>query len=77
MLMNEKFDIVDRRHIDYNRHNAEHFHHYVVLSIEKNRAGSDLVDLEFRKQLQFCHLRPEARRVEERLIGSRISETAV
>jgi replicative DNA helicase len=68
MLMNEKYDIVDHRHIDYNRHHAEQYHQFVVLSIEKNRSGSDLVDLELRKQLQFCHFRGEARRVEEHLI---------
>src|SRR5438477_4272291 len=65
MLMNEKYDIVDRRHIEYNRHNAEQYHQYVVLSVEKNRSGSDLIDLELRKQLQFCLFHPKARRVDE------------
>lgn len=74
MLMNEKYDIVDRNHIDFNRFNAEQFHNYVVLSIEKNRAGSDLVDLELRKQLQFCLFRADARRVNERLVAGRIRE---
>ena len=74
MLMNEKFDIVDRSHVEFNRYNAEQFHNYVVLSIEKNRSGSDLIDLELRKQLQFCHFRPEARRVNERLVSSRPRE---
>jgi replicative DNA helicase len=74
MLMNEKYDIVDHRHIDYNRYNAEQYHQFVVLSIEKNRAGSDLVDLELRKQLQFCHFRGDARRIEEHLITGRPRE---
>jgi replicative DNA helicase len=74
VLMNEKYDIIDRRHIEYNRHNAEQYHQYVVLSVEKNRGGSDLVDLELKKQLQFCHFRTEARRVEEHLVSGRQRE---
>jgi replicative DNA helicase len=74
MIMNEKFDIVDRQYMEYNKHAAQQFHQYVVLSMEKNRMGSDLVDLELKKQLQFCHFRPEARRVRERLIAGRERE---
>ena len=74
VLMNEKFDIIDRRHLEYNRHQAAQYHQYVVLSVEKNRVGTDLVDLEIRKQLQFCHFRTDARRVEEHLISGRGGE---
>lgn len=74
MIMNEKFDIVDRQYMEYNKHAAQQFHQYVILSMEKNRMGSDLVDLELKKQLQFCHFRPEARRVSERLIAGRVRE---
>ncbi len=74
LLMNEKFDIVDRRHGEFHPHNAEQYHQYVVLSVEKNRAGSGLIDLELRKQLQFCHFRPDVRRVEEKLISGRRRE---
>jgi len=74
MLMNEKYDIVDRRHIEYNKHHAEQYHQFVVLSVEKNRSGSDLIDLELRKQLQYCTFRPDARRVEEHLISGRPRE---
>jgi hypothetical protein len=60
--------------VEYNRHHAEQYHQFVVLSVEKNRAGSDLVDLELRKQLQFCHFRSDARRVEEHLISGKSRE---
>jgi replicative DNA helicase len=69
MVMNDKFDVVDRQHLEFNRYSAQLFHQYVVLSLEKNRMGSDLVDLEIRKQLQFCRFRPGAERVKERLIS--------
>ena len=68
MIMNEEYDILDQHHIAYNPHNAEQMRQYIVLSLEKNRSGSDLIDLEFRKQLQFCCFRPDARRVKENLI---------
>ena len=70
ITMNEKYDIVDRQHIEFNRFNANTFHQYVVLSIEKNRMGSDLVDIEMRKQLQFCRFLTDAHRVKEVLIRS-------
>ncbi|MEO8286209.1 MAG: DnaB-like helicase C-terminal domain-containing protein [Chloroflexota bacterium] len=74
MVMNDKYDVVDRQHIDYNTYNAQTFHQYAVLSLEKNRMGSDLVDLELRKQLQFCRFRPNAERVKEKLISGRKRE---
>jgi len=69
MTMNEKYDIVDRQHIEFNRYNAHTFRQYVVLSIEKNRMGADLIDLEIRKQLQFCRFRTDAQRIKETLIS--------
>jgi replicative DNA helicase len=74
MVMNDKFDVVDRQHLEFNRYNAQLFHQYVVLSLEKNRMGSDLVDLELRKQLQYCRFRPGAEHVKERLISGRLRE---
>lgn len=68
MIMNEEYNILNQQHIAYNPHNAEQLRQCVVLSLEKNRTGSDLIDLEFRKQLQFCLFRPDARRVRESLI---------
>jgi len=69
MTMNEKYAVVDRQHIEFNRYNAQTFHQFVVLSIEKNRMGSDMVDLELHKQLQFCRFRTDAERVKESLIS--------
>lgn len=74
MVMNEKYDIVDSQYIKFNRHQSQQFHHYAVVSIEKNRMGSDLVDIELRKQLQFCHFNTQARRVEEKLVTGRHRE---
>lgn len=72
MVMNEKYEIVDRRQLEYNPQHAEQAHQYVVLSVEKNRAGSDLVDLELRKQLQYCRFRPDAKRVNDKLVSGRV-----
>ena len=52
-MMNEKYDIVDRRQIEFNKANAEQFHNYVVLSLEKNRFNAGQIDLEARKVLQY------------------------
>jgi replicative DNA helicase len=72
LILNNKFDAVARHHLMYNTGNAEQFHHWVVLSIEKNRSGADNVDLEFRKRFEHCRFDTDGGRVEEELIDDRI-----
>jgi hypothetical protein len=44
----------------------------VILSIEKNRSGSNMVHLEFEKVFKQARFNPEGGRVEEELIDERI-----
>ena len=72
LILNNKFDVVARHHLMYNTGNAEQFHHWVVMSIEKNRSGADSVDLEFRKHFEHFRFDAAGRRVQEELIDGRI-----
>ena len=72
LILNNKFDVVARHHLMYNTANAEQFHHWVVMSIEKNRSGADSVDLEFRKRFEHSRFDTDGGRVQEELIDDRI-----
>ena len=59
MVLNEKHKAVSRDHLAYDTVKAEKYKQLVVFSVEKNRGGPAMVDLEFRKD--FLHYRFEAR----------------
>ena len=72
LILNHKFDVVARHHLMFNTANAGQFHHWVVMSIEKNRNGVDNVDLEFRKRFENSRFDTDGGRVEEELVDDRI-----
>jgi replicative DNA helicase len=72
LLLNDKFSIVARHHLMYGTTNAEHYKQWVVCSVEKNRAGRDDVDVEFRKLLSHGHFDPVGQPVTEQLLDDRI-----
>ena len=73
LLLNNKFDVVARHHLMYNTGNADEFHHWVVMSIEKNRNGADGVNLEFRKRFDHFRFDTDGGQVEEQLIDGRVN----
>ncbi len=72
LLMNLKYDIVARHHIIYDMARAETFKDWVVLTVEKNRAGQSGVELEFRKRLHQSRFEQEGGVVTEQLVGERV-----
>jgi replicative DNA helicase len=73
LILNEKYDAVARHHLVYGVGAAERFREWVILSIEKNRSGSDRIDLEFRKQFAHARFDPEGQLVAEQLIDERVN----
>lgn len=73
LIMNSKFDIISREHMIYNPQQAEALRNWIVLTVEKNRAGRAAVDMEY--QLDAAHFRLVNRGgfVRERLIDDRIT----
>lgn len=72
LILNEKHRIVTKQNLTYNPHQAQSFHSWVVCSVEKNRAGRQLIDLEFRKRFEYACFETDGRPVAEMLIDERI-----
>ena len=72
LMLNDKFDIVARHHLVFDPSNADRFRQYVVLSIEKNRAGMDRIDLQLRKRFEQARYETDALAVDEQLVDDRV-----
>jgi replicative DNA helicase len=76
VIMNDKWQIIDRDHIVFNTHKAQQFRDWVVCTIEKNRSGRNLVEVEFQKRFEYCCFNPVGGKVSERLYEERIQGSA-
>jgi len=72
LILNEKYHIVAKVHIEFNPHQAQRFRDWVIVSVEKNRGGQDNVDLEFEKYFEYSCFDPSGRTVQEKLIEERL-----
>jgi replicative DNA helicase len=72
LILNEKYNIVAKVNIEFNPHQAQRFRDWTIMTVEKNRAGRDAVDLEFEKHFEFSTFDPEGRQVQEKLIEERL-----
>lgn len=72
VMINDKFDIVARSQMTYDLSNAESFKNQLIFSIEKNRDGDDMIDMEFGKQFDYLRVDPKGSLVKERLIDNRL-----
>lgn len=72
VMLNDKFDIVSRSQMTHDLVNAESFKNQIVFSLEKNRDGDDMVDMEFNKQFDYLRVDPQGSLVKERLIDNRL-----
>jgi replicative DNA helicase len=72
LILNEKYNIVAKANIEFNPYQAQRFRDWVVLTVEKNRAGQHSIDFEFEKHFQFAMFDPSGRQVTEKLIEERL-----
>jgi replicative DNA helicase len=72
IIMNDKWKIIDRDHIVFNQHKAQQYRDWVICTIEKNRSGKNLVEVEFMKRFEYCCFNPRGSKVAERLYDERI-----
>lgn len=72
IIFNNKYQIVSRNHITYNPTQAQAFRNWVVFSIEKNRGGPAMVDLEFAIDPSHFRFSTQGGYVREQLIDQRI-----
>ncbi len=71
IVLNNKYNIVSREHLIYNLSDAETMRSWLVLSLEKNRAGRHAVDMEFAFDAAHFRLVPQGDFVRERLIDGK------
>lgn len=74
VMMNDKVKAVSKVHLAYDSLGAHRFREWVVFSLEKNRGGPNLVDLEFRKDFAHFRFHPEGGVVTEKLSDERVLE---
>jgi len=72
LILNNKWAIVSREHQVYNPAQAEAMRNWLVLSVEKNRAGRSAVDMEFTLDASHFRLLTTGNFVRERLVDEKV-----
>jgi replicative DNA helicase len=74
MTLNEKWSSVSKTHLAYDASRARTYRQWVVFSIEKNRDGPAMIDLEFRKDFANYRFEPHGRFIAEQLVDDVLFE---
>ena len=74
ILLNDKHKIVSKVHLAYDSVRAAQYQHTVIFSVEKNRHGTAMVDMEFRKDFSRYRFDPRGGFPSERLVDERLNE---
>ena len=72
VIMNNKYAIISREHMVYNPAQAEAMRNWVVLSVEKNRAGRNAVDMEYALDAAHFRIVSTGDFVRERLVDEKL-----
>lgn len=72
LILNDKSKIISKSNVVYNPSRMTEFKRWVICTIEKNRTGQKMVDLEFQKQFKYFCFDPNGRLVQETLIDEKI-----
>ncbi|MHB1295732.1 MAG: DnaB-like helicase C-terminal domain-containing protein [Anaerolineae bacterium] len=72
LMLNNKYAIVSREHLVYNPVQAQAMRNWVVLTVEKNRAGRAHLDMEFKLDAGHFRIEPVGDMVRERLIDDKV-----
>lgn len=72
LVLNNKYAIISREHMVYNPSQAEAMRNWVVISVEKNRAGLGAVDMEHILDAAHFRIVPSGNFVRERLVDDKV-----
>jgi replicative DNA helicase len=75
VIMNNKYHILSKDHIAFNPYQARQYRDWVVFTIEKNRAGRAMQDMEFQLHAPYFAFDPRGQRVQQQLIDDKIIES--
>lgn len=73
IIMNSKFNIISKQHIEYNQFKAESYKSWIVFTIEKSRAGASEIDMEFQLRNEYFSYNPNGQMVEQKLIDGKMT----
>ena len=71
-MLNNKHDVLSRQQLIANLTKAERTRGWLVMSVEKNRAGRNVVDMEYALQPAQFYLSPSGDFVRERLVDGKV-----
>lgn len=75
IIMNNKYQILAKDHVAFNPYNAKQYRNWVVFTVEKNRAGRAMMDMEFEIHGQHFAFNPRGQRVQQQLIDDKVIES--
>jgi replicative DNA helicase len=74
IIMNNKYKILSKDHVTFNPYQARQYREWVVFTIEKNRAGRAMIDVEFHLYAPFFCFDPHGQMVQQQLVDDKIIE---
>lgn len=74
IIMNNKYHILSKDHVAFNPYQAKQYRDWVVFTIEKNRAGRAMLDMEFHLHAPYFAFDPRGQRVQQQLIDDKLIE---
>lgn len=75
IIMNNKYHILAKDHIAFNAYQAKQYRDWVVFTVEKNRAGRAMMDMEFQMHAPYFAFDPRGQAVQQQLIDDKIIES--
>jgi replicative DNA helicase len=75
VIMNNKYQILSKDHVTFNPYTARQYRDWVVFTVEKNRAGRSMQDMEFQLHGQHFAFDPKGQKVQQQLIDDKVIET--
>lgn len=75
VIMNNKYHILSKEHVAFNPYQARQYRDWVVFTVEKNRAGRAMQDMEFQLHAPYFAFDPRGQRVQQQLIDDKIIES--
>jgi replicative DNA helicase len=75
IIMNNKYQILAKDHVTFNPYTAKQYRNWVVWTIEKNRAGRAMQDMEFEIHGPHFAFDPRGQKVQQQLIDDKVIES--
>jgi replicative DNA helicase len=75
VIMNNKYHILAKDHVQFNPYQAKQYRDWVVFTIEKNRAGRAMTDMEFQLHAPYFAFDTRGQSVQQQLIDDKIIES--